>query len=113
MGRNKLSDLDRIKSQFGRAKKTIKHLETGNEYLLIKDLNKIRSNALRDLCFFVLNAVDDINLLSKSPKEISKVIGFSERKVYDLLAVLRIISEAEEAGFKILDKKFMGVGNGN
>ena len=69
-------------------------------------MNKIRSKTLRDLCFFVLTAVDDINLLSKSPKEISEVTGYSERKVYDLLAVLRILSEAEERGFKNLDKKF-------
>ncbi len=102
MGRKKLSDADRIKNQFGRAKKIIKSVEEGDADLLFKEIKKVRSKTLRDLCFLMLSSIDDINLLAKHPKVISKKMGWSERKVYDLILTLRILDEASDAGFKKL-----------
>ena len=108
MGRNKLSSSDRIKSQFSKAKQTIQNVEKGNADQLYKDVSKIRRNALRDLVYFMLMTIDDYNLLTKHPKEIAKITGNSERKVYDLLTTIRIIQEAEDRGFNNIMRKVKG-----
>ena len=113
MGRNKLSDLDRIKNQFERAKKIIKCVEEGNSDLLFKNIKKVRSKTLRDLCYLMLYSIDDINFLTRHPKIISKKMGWSERKVYDLILTLRILEEASDTGFQKLNKKFLKKQNEN
>jgi hypothetical protein len=56
----------------------------------------------------MLMTIDDYNLLTKHPKEIAKITGNSERKVYDLLTTIRIIQEAEDRGFNNIMRKVKG-----
>lgn len=98
MGRNKLSADDRNLKYNLQLLNTIKdYAIEKNEYNALKEILSIRSKSLRDLCLFAMfkskNGLIDLRL---SPKELSKIVNFSERKIYDLIKVIYIISNCTE-----------------
>ena len=97
MTNHKLSPLDRNR-RFN--KKIYDTLTSGNEYEIYKFIGTIRSKTLRDLCLFNLNYLKDYLFMFKySPKELSKKIGISERKVYDLIKVSCFVHNVNYVGF--------------
>lgn len=108
MSRNKLSAEDRNDIYNLNLLKDIEKYANGeNEYIIFKKISTIRSKVLRDLCFFSITKSKDVLIdFENSTKELSKIMGFSERKIYDILKAFYIVSNSMEVGFKINDNKF-------
>jgi len=97
MTNHKLSPLDRNK-RFNR--KIYDLLNSENEYEIHNYISTIRSKTLRDICLFNLNYLKNYLFMFKySPKELSKKIGISERKVYDLIKVSCFVHNVNYVGF--------------
>lgn len=115
MGRNKLSVYDKNKKyNLDKLNEIVKYSKGENEWNVLKDVLTIRSKALQDLCLFSLMKSRDVFMdLKNTPKELMKITGWSERKIYDLIKTIYIISNSIEAGFRKIEKGGVDLGQGN